>query len=304
VRGTGKRSRGTLEALGAVVIWGASFAATKRLLVDLSPGTLLFARTALGALAIGAMLGWRGRLVVLGSREWPALATLSICGIVATQLLQAWALEANTSAKTAWLVALNPVVTAALAVLLIGETLRGKVLGLVLGFAGAVLVTSEGRSLGQALALPATHGDLLTLTSTLTFALYTVGARTMAPRQDPAVVAFHLILFAGLAYLPGFLHAGGAGELGRLSARGWLPLAYLGVGCSGVAFLLYYASLEHLEASRAAAFIYVEPLIAQALGVSVMDEPLSGAVLAGGAAIVAGVYLVSRSADDEGGHLG
>ena len=288
-------SRGTLEALGAVVIWGASFAATKRLLVELSPGTLLFARTLLGMLAIGALLGTRGRLRVLALREWPALAALAILGMVATQLLQAWALEVSTSAKTAWLVAMNPVVTAALAVVLLGESLRGKLLGLTIAFAGAVLVTGEGRPLAQALVLPSTRGDLLTLTSTLTFALYTVWARTLAPRQDPPLVALHLVAFAGLAYAPGFVHAGGAGELARLSVPGWLSLAYLGVGCSGIAFLLYYASLEHLEASRAAAFIYVEPLIAQLLGVTVMGEPLSGAVLAGGGAIVAGVYLVSRA---------
>jgi drug/metabolite transporter (DMT)-like permease len=287
-------SRGTLQALGAVVIWGASFAATKQLLGELSPGTLLFGRTVLGALAVAAMLGGRGRLRVLAKRDWPTLAALAMLGMVTTQLLQAWALAASTSAKTAWLVGLNPVVTAGLAVVLLGESLRGKRLGLFVAFAGAVLVTGEGRSPGEALALPSTRGDLLTLTSVLTFALYTVWARRVAPREEPPVVALHLIVFAGLAYLPGFVSAGGAGELAHLSFSGWLALAYLGIGCSGVAFLLYYAALEHLEASRAAAFIYVEPLIAQILGVTVMGEPLSGAVLAGGAAIVAGVYLVSR----------
>lgn len=79
-----------------------------------------------------------------------------------------------------------------------------------------------------------------------------------------------------------------------ISGSGWLSLVYLGVGCSGIAFFLYYAALEHLDASRAAAFIYVEPLIAQLLGVTVMGEPLSAIVLLGGSAIVAGVYLVSR----------
>jgi drug/metabolite transporter (DMT)-like permease len=58
--------------------------------------------------------------------------------------------------------------------------------------------------------------------------------------------------------------------------------------------MLYGAALEHLEASQVAAFIYLEPLIAQAIGVAVMGEPLTAAALAGGAAILAGVYLVTR----------
>ena len=84
-------------------------------------------------------------------------------------------------------------------------------------------------------------------------------------------------------------------ELGALSAGGWLCLAYLGLGCSGLAFMLYYNALEHLEASQVAAFIYLEPLIAQALSVASLREPLSAAVVAGGIAILAGVSRVARS---------
>ncbi len=58
--------------------------------------------------------------------------------------------------------------------------------------------------------------------------------------------------------------------------------------------MLYYGSLEHLEASEAAAFIYLEPLIAQALAVLALGEPLTPAVLGGGAAILAGVHVVTR----------
>lgn len=286
---------GTLQALGAVVVWGASFAMTKRLLAELSPAALLFDRTVLGAATLAVVLAVRGRFRALPVREWPVLVGLALTGLVSTQLLQAWALEVSGSAKTAWLVAVNPVVTAALAVVVLGERLRGKVLGLLLAFAGAVLVSGEGRSLAEALAMPSTRGDALTLVSTLTFACYTVWGRRMAPRHWPPLVAFHLLVLAACCYLPGWLASDGAAQLAALSPVGWGALAYLGIGCSGVAFLLYYAALEHLEASRAAAFIYVEPLIAQLLGVVMLGEPLVGAVLAGGAAIVAGVYLVSRA---------
>jgi hypothetical protein len=59
--------------------------------------------------------------------------------------------------------------------------------------------------------------------------------------------------------------------------------------------MLFYAALEDLEASQAAAFIYVEPLIAQALAIGALGEPLTAGLVAGGAAILTGVWLVSRS---------
>jgi drug/metabolite transporter (DMT)-like permease len=281
-------------ALVAVTIWGASFAATKRLLAEVSPGTVLLTRTVLATLLVAGGLALRGRLRPFPARDWPRLVVLSLLGLVLTQGLQAYALQRSTSANTAWLVALGPVVTAVLAGWLIGERLEGRVTGLVLAFGGALLVVSGGRSLGVALGLPSTRGDALTLLSTATWALYTVYGRGFAAGRHPPLVTAHLLGVAALLYVPAFVLEGGWHELAGLSMTGWLCLAYLGLGCSGLGFMLYGAALEHLEASQVAAFIYLEPLIAQAIGVALMGEPLTAAALAGGAAILAGVYLVTR----------
>jgi drug/metabolite transporter (DMT)-like permease len=283
-----------LGALLAVTIWGASFAATKRLLVEVSPGTVLLGRTVLATLFIGGGLALRGRLRLFPARDWARLVSLSLLGLVLTQLLQAYALRHSSSANTAWLVALGPVVTALLAAWLIGERLDGRIAGLALAFGGGFLVVSGGRSPGAALALPSTRGDGLTLVSTVTWALYTVQGRGFAAGRPPRLITAHLLAIAALFYLPVFLLEGGATQLPRLSGTGWLCLGYLGIGCSGLGFMLYGAALEHMDAAQVAAFIYLEPLIAQAIGATVMGEALTAATLAGGAAILVGVYLVTR----------
>jgi drug/metabolite transporter (DMT)-like permease len=186
------------------------------------------------------------------------------------------------------------VVTAILAGWIIGERLEGRVVGLSLAFAGALLVVSGGRSVETTLALPSTRGDALTLLSTGTWALYTVYGRGFTVGRHPPLITAHLLAVAGLLFGPAFILREGWRELATLSATGWLCIGYLGLGCSGLAFLLYGAALEKLEASQIAAFIYLEPLVAQVLGVMLMDEPLSAAALAGGGAILTGVYLVTR----------
>jgi drug/metabolite transporter (DMT)-like permease len=158
-----------------------------------------------------------------------------------------------------------------------------------------VLVVTRGESLGTLLALPSTRGDTLTLASTASWALYTVHGRRVFARRDPTILTAHLLLAATLALGALFVWARGWQELPGLSTTGWLCLVYLGLGCSGLGFLLYSAALEHLEASRVAAFIYLEPLVAQALAGPLLGEPFTAAVAAGGAAILAGVYLVSRT---------
>jgi drug/metabolite transporter (DMT)-like permease len=285
----------SLAALGAVVVWGGSFAATKPWLAELSPATLLFARTIVAALFVGGALAARGRLRPLPLREWPTLVALSGAGLVATQLLQAWALTRSTSANTAWLVGLSPIVTAMGGAMLLGERLTGKLGGLALAFAGAMLVVTGGASPVAVLALPSTHGDLLTLLSTVTWTAYTLLGRRFLLRHDAVLVTAHVLAIASLAYLPAVTTGRAWQELAALSGHGWLAIAYLGLGCSGVAFALYVVALERLEASQAAAFIYIEPLVAQLVSLVVLHEPLTPTVLVGGAAILAGVYLVSRA---------
>lgn len=289
------RTIAIVQALAAVVVWGASFASTKRLLVEMSPESILCARAALGTAFVSVLLAARGRLRLLPARDWPQIAGFALLGLVATQILQAYALERSSSANTAWLVALNPVVTALLAAWLIGEHLSGKLAGLAVAFGGALLVLSGGHSLAQALTLPSTRGDLLTLVSTVSWALYTIYGRTFVSRHDPAVVTAHVLGMAAILCAPFFVMRHGWAQLSALSPMGWVCLLYLGIACSGLAFMLYYGALEHLEASQVAAFIYVEPLIAQALSVIFLGEPLTASLLAGGAAILAGVWLVSHA---------
>jgi drug/metabolite transporter (DMT)-like permease len=292
--GDASRTVAVVGALVAVSIWGASFAATKRLLAEISPATVLLARTVLATLLVAGGLACRGRMRLFPARDWPRLVGLSLLGLVLTQFLQAYALERSTSANTAWLVALGPVLTALLAAWLLGERLGGRAGGLVLAFSGAVLVVSGGVSPGAAVRLPSARGDALTLLSNVTWALYTVYARGFAAGRHPPLVTSHLLGVASLLYLPAFVLASGWRDLAGLSTTGWLCLGYLGFGCSGLGFMLYGAALEHLEAGQVAAFIYLEPLIAQTVGVALMGEPLTAAALAGGAAILAGVYLVTR----------
>jgi drug/metabolite transporter (DMT)-like permease len=287
---------GSLQALIAVLVWGASFAATKRALAETSPSTVLFTRSLLATLVIGGWVGMRGGLRALPARDWPRMVALAVLGLVMTQILQAYALQRSTSANTAWLVALNPAITVLLAAWLLSEHMWRKLPGLTLALGGALLVVSGGSSLSTTMALPSTRGDALTVVSTFSWAFFTIWGRGFVNRHPAALTTAHLLLVAAVVFFPGFVLAEGCRELVGLSTTGWLCLAYLGIGCSALGFLLYSAALEHLEASQVAAFIYIEPLIAQALSVALLGEPVTGMLLGGGAAILAGVYLVSRPA--------
>ena len=283
-------------ALVSVVIWGASFPATKPVVAELSVDTLVFTRAVLGTVLVGTMLGVRGGFVRVRRRDVGALVALSLLGNVLPQWLQGQALLRSSAANTAWLVGLCPITTAILARWLLGERLAGRVTGIVVAFLGTLLVVSGGASLQAAFALPSTRGDALTLVSTVSWALYTIYGRRFVAGYPAPVAMLHLLGVSVVVFLPGFVARAGWQELAVLSPTGWLCVLFLGLGCSGLAFTLWYAALEVMDASQVAAFVYVEPLVAQALARAMLGEPLQPATLLGGAAILVGVYLVSRAA--------
>ena len=282
-----------LAALAAVTLWGISFVATRAALSEISPVSLVFTRFALGTAFLLTLLAVRRRLELPPRESWPALAAMGFLGIFLHQMLQAHGLALTTAVHTGWLIGLIPIWSALLSAVVLREKLgSAKIAGLLLGFAGAALVITRGKLSGGLLALPTTRGDLLILASTVNWAVYSVvGRRTLARLGSARATAFAML--AGWAMLaPLFVLRAGWTEYARLSATVWAAIAFLGIGCSGLGYLFWYAALEKLETSRVAAFLYLEPLVTLAAAVVLLGEPVHGTTVVGGLIVLAGVFLV------------
>lgn len=282
-----------LAALAAVTLWGISFVATRAALSEISPVSLVFTRFALGTAFLLTLLAVRRRLEIPPRESWPALAAMGFLGIFLHQMLQAHGLALTTAVHTGWLIGLIPIWSALLSAVVLREKLgSAKIAGLLLGFAGAALVITRGKLSGGLLALPTTRGDLLILASTVNWAVYSVvGRRTLARLGSARATAFAML--AGWAMLaPLFVLRAGWTEYARLSATVWAAIAFLGIGCSGLGYLFWYAALERLETSRVAAFLYLEPLVTLAAAVVLLGEPVHGTTVVGGLIVLAGVFLV------------
>ncbi|HEX5758800.1 MAG TPA: DMT family transporter [Thermoanaerobaculia bacterium] len=285
-----------LAALAAIVLWGVSFVATKAALRELSPVTLVFTRFALGTALLVGLLVARGVSPLPPRDALPSLLLMGFVGIFVHQLLQSIGLSLTTAVQAGWLIGLIPLWSALLAVLLGKERLGGwKAAGLLGGFAGALLVVSRGALGPDLLRLPSTRGDLLILLSTVNWAVYSVlGHRTLRRLGATRATAGAMTL-GWLMLAPLFLWTRGWRELPGLSAAGWGAVLFLGLGCSGLGYLLWYGALERLEVSRVAAFLYLEPFVTFAAAVLLLAEPVSATAVAGGLLVLASVLLVQRA---------
>ena len=280
--------RGWALFIAMCLIWGIPYLLIKVAVTDISPVTLVFFRTVIGALILVPIALARGNLApALPHWRWIALYT-------AVEVALPWFLVSDaelrlSSSLTALLIAATPFVVVVLG-RLTGSDDRfdvRRLFGLVVGFVGvAVLVglNVSVRDLGAA-------GEI-----GLVAICYAIGpliiSRKLTDVPPIGVVAMSLVLPA-IVYAPlGLTHLPAAMPPPQVL----LALGLLVVVCTALAFLLFFALIAEVGPVRATVITYVNPAVALALGVALLGEPLTIGAGVGFALILAGLFLATRRA--------
>ena len=274
-----------LVVIGA--LWGSSFPLLRLVAAEMSPLALAALR---GGFAAAAVFGYLAVTRQLGGRlqlrHWLVLGTTNGW---APNLLTAVALGGIEAAPAALIHAATPLIVAMLSVPLLNDERPGprSLAGLLLGFAGIAVILGPDALAGRA----SFSGGLLILASGCSYALGTVYARRVRP-EAPAQLALGQQLVsggvAGMLALP--FAAEGAFAL---PAASWLVVALLGVLGSALPLTMFLSLLARARATDAALVGYLQPPFAAALGAAMLGEFPSPLVLAGGAVVLAGVWLAT-----------
>jgi len=282
-----------VKATFTVTVWGGSFIATKVALRDISPITLVWVRFAIGVAILAAAVGLRGQLRLPRLKDLGYFSLLGFLGIAFHQWLQSTGLVTSKATTTAWIVATIPVITALLGWAALKEKLGWeKALGSGLAAVGVLLVVSDGNLAGLVSGGAWRAGDFLILLSAPNWAVFSVLSRR-GLREHPAAWMMLYVMLLGWLMTSSLLIAGpGLSEIGRINLDGWLAVGFLGIFCSGLAYIFWYDALQVLSASQTAAFVYLEPLVAVAIAALVLNEPVTWSSLVGGAIILLGVWRV------------
>lgn len=276
------------KGLLAVIVWGASFAATRVALDVLTPFGLVAVRLWAGAVLLALVLHLRGGALWSAQRDIPACLFLGTV-LAVHLLLQAYGLQRTTAVHTGWIIGFIPVTIAVGAWWLGQQRLRRLGwIGVALGTAGVFVVTwAKPPNFAEAQL-----GDLLQVASCLTWTVYTLASTAPIARSGALrVTTLGMVVAASLATIAA---AVGGGHAGTWTWNGLLAVAFLGPVCSGVAYALWFAAQREHGPARLGALLYIEPFVALATGTMLLGEPVTLHALVGGLAVLAGVWLVSR----------
>ncbi len=302
-----KTSRHILAYTGvwfAVIAWGASFVAARVLLnadardqISLSPTVLAALRFSIASLFFVVPLSMAIVRRQLSVRQ---LVQMFFLGQIAFSLyfwLQYTGVQkTNASISSILVVGLIPVVTAFLSQFMGKEHLSLIKFGaLLLGFLGVgIIVLEQQTQLTQGSDF--LFGSLCLVGNAFAFAIYSNLSKRWMQDISPLLMTGGTTISGAIGLLllslTDPIH-NRWGDIVRLDAMQWVALLFLSLGCSVIAYFVYNFALTKISASRAAVYIYFEPVVAVVLGVTLLSERLSWQTLCGVVVIGVSVAIVN-----------
>ena len=274
--------------LGAV--WSSSFMWIKIAVQEVGPITLVAFRVLFGLL-FGILVIFIQRVQLPRSfKEWSPLLLLGITNVAIPFFLISWGELSIDSAVAAILDATVPLFTILIAHYLLHDdkmTLP-KVLGLLIGFAGVIILMSKdiGASFGSLL------GQLAVILASAFYAASAVFARKTT-EYTPGILrsAGPLVSATVVMWLATFFVESPV-EIPQLGIT-WIALLFLGILGSGLAFVLAYYLIHEIGPTRTTMVTYLFPLGGVILGVAFLNEELSWQLLVGAALIIVSLVVAN-----------
>lgn len=283
-----------LKALVAVTIWGASFVATKIALQYAVPTTVVWLRFAMGVGVLGLAVGLGRQFSLPERRDWGYFALLGFLGITLHQWLQSTGLLTAQATTTGWIIASTPIFMALLGLIILNEHLVWyQIAGIILAALGVLLVVTKGDLAAITAGKFGTPGDFLVLISAPNWAIFSTLSRSGLKKYPSTLMMFYVMSFGWFFTSILFFSSSGITQILSIPWNGWVAITFLGVFCSGIAYIFWYDVLKILPVAQTGAFLYLEPIITVIVAALVLREALLLASLVGGITVLVGVWLVN-----------
>ncbi|MDH4122934.1 MAG: DMT family transporter [Thermoplasmata archaeon] len=284
--------KGVLTTAVAAVLWGTSFPATKWALPFFGDALFFGAVRLAFATLLALILLW-----TLGRLNWsiyknPLIWALGFTNAIGIAL-QNYGLEMTTASKTVLLVDINVVIVAILSFWLFKEKFGvRKVGGVIAGILGVFFLAYNSE---LALQQEQLLGDIFVFLSGCSYALFIVIMKKVVKDSEPleasvaaiATSTIFLMIPSSIMIPTGMMDA-------RIDIEGILPMLYLGLVCTTVAYYLWAFGLKRLSATASSIILLLEVLTGMLLSILLLQEIMTSMTIVGAIFIIMAIVLASE----------
>lgn len=252
--------RQSLLAVLTSLLFAGSFVAGKYTTGEMGPLLITLLRYVIASIFLQGLVWQRGdispRINKASTQDKVCLFLLGTFGVVGYHFFFFSSLRYTAVANSAIINALNPVITGFLAAVILKETLALRnYLGGAIAILGVLVLLTNG-NLAALLQLQFNAGDLLMLCAVLCSACYSILLRHLGKRYSGLAMNYYGAL-AGVVQLlllviPELMQTGWPG----LSGASVLGILYMGIGASGIGYLLFTISIQRIGPTKSTSIVY------------------------------------------------
>jgi drug/metabolite transporter (DMT)-like permease len=286
-------SRGWILFLSLSVIWGIPYLLIRLAVQEVDPLVVAFGRTFIGALLLLPIALYRRALAPV-LPHWKAVVLFTLAEISGPWLLLGHAETRLTSSTAGLLIAIVPLISAALMSFLGHERLpMHRLLGLGIGFAGVAALVGMDVGLSDMAAVA------LVMLTALGYAIGPIIISRHLGKIPPLGVVTASLIIATALYCPFLMLV----PVTAMSATAGWSIVGLGVICTALAFLLFFALVAEAGPARSTVITYINPAVAIVLGVLMLDEQLTIGMMIGFPLVIVGSILATSGQHEEARHV-
>lgn len=274
----------------AIILWSASFIATKFAYTSFSPLMVGFIRFVIAAILLFVFRLITKDKVKPDKKDMVRIALSGLLGITLYFAAENLGVKYTTASNASLIVASFPAITTLFefAIYKTKPTLR-KVIGIALAFGGVMVLTTKSASGGS----EALWGSILLIAAGVVWTFYNFITRSLSNKYSPVTLSYYQFMFGALFFIPLVLieHQ----PIGAITETGIVAMIYLSLGCSVGAFLLYNFGLKKLSAATSVSLMNLVPVFGLIFSALFLKEIITIEQILGGVIVIVGVILSSTT---------
>jgi len=227
-------------------------------------------------------------------KDMSYVALCSVFGALINMLCFFEGLKHTSPIHASLIMVLTPVLVLVVSAFLIKERITiPKIIGIVLGLAGAALLISNSGNVSNKVS--SVYGDLMIMINAISYGLYLVLVRRLTKKYHPITVIKWVFLFGAVMIIP----FGGkqllATDWSSFTTQIWLAVGYVLLFATATTYLLNLYALQRVMPSTVGFYVYFQPLIATILAILLGQDYLDAIKIGSATLLFIGVYLVNMS---------
>lgn len=277
----------------AAFIYGVSFTIAKDVMpVYIKPFGFILLRVS-GAMILFWIISFFIPQEKIGIKDYKKIILASVFGVALNMLTFFKGLSMTTPINGAVIMVTSPILVLLFSFIILKDDVTvKKVIGVILGLIGAVLLIAMGQH-AQVNAPNIRLGNFLVFVNAASYSIYLIIAKPLLSKYHPFHFMKWMYFFGFILVLPFGISQVMQAEWSDMPTLAYFKIGFIVVFTTFLTYLFNILALRKLKPTTLSVFIYLQPLIASLYAIAVGSDHLNWIKIIAAILIFSGVYLVS-----------